>query len=395
MRLVAQLSSVALGLMMANPVAAKLRAPFEDAQVVARSELIVVGRLKTDSVKYVAHKALSPGEGRSWEHHATLVVTEVIKGDGKPGDLPVVIHYGIDPVVGGLLQRDGHTVNTRGNRRDYPPGRIELMDTGNSAVSFAPLVEDAAEDNLWFLRRGVGERTSEVKPGVFGIIDPEDVQPLALREYFDRYRSPDPEAAIRQYVERTPDARESAKRYVDHLDVSRIAALPDVKDRVQRLAPLFLRDLRWGLEPEAEHAFVKCGTAAGDKLLEVFDRPEQPRARYRIIKVWGQLRYRRATPVLVELLDRHDKYWAVQNLKKGWWNDDKTPELGRRREVYSEVLTAVLALGAIGDPAARGAVERTRTRWKQINFENPQIVEACDDALAAFSTKDADLPGGG
>jgi hypothetical protein len=47
--------------------------------------------------------------------------------------------------------------------------------------------------------------------------------------------------------------------------------------------------------------------------------------------------------------------------------------------------SAVEALAEIGDPRAREAVELTRRRWVAINFENPQIVEACNDALKRFN----------
>jgi hypothetical protein len=42
-----------------------IREPFEDADVVARSELIVVAHVKPGSIRYV-----EPGDGL-WVHHAT------------------------------------------------------------------------------------------------------------------------------------------------------------------------------------------------------------------------------------------------------------------------------------------------------------------------------------
>jgi hypothetical protein len=43
---------------------ARLRPRYEDATIVDRSELIVVGHLEADSIKYVPHKRKA-GEGRS------------------------------------------------------------------------------------------------------------------------------------------------------------------------------------------------------------------------------------------------------------------------------------------------------------------------------------------
>ena len=44
-----------------------------------RSELVVVGHLKADSIVRVQHVA-KPGEGASWEYHATLIINETLKG---------------------------------------------------------------------------------------------------------------------------------------------------------------------------------------------------------------------------------------------------------------------------------------------------------------------------
>ena len=54
-------------------------------------------------------------------------------------------------------------------------------------------------------------------------------------------------------------------------------------------------------------------------------------------------------------------------------------EAGRR------VFDGVIALGRIGDPRAKEAIEMSRRRWQAIAFENPQIVEACDRALEVFA----------
>jgi hypothetical protein len=74
--------------------AAWLRPVYEDADVVARSQLIVVGHLQRGSIVYVPHRR-RPHRGHSWEHHAALVVRRVLKGKGKLArrELPLIIHY--------------------------------------------------------------------------------------------------------------------------------------------------------------------------------------------------------------------------------------------------------------------------------------------------------------
>src|SRR5207249_3050792 len=149
----------------------------------------------------------------------------------------------------------------------------------------------------------------------------------------------------------------------------------------------FLRGQSWSLRPEAQQGLVACGEVAGDLLLEVFRDPEQRKLRERIIQIWGEMEYRGGVDVLIELLREHDRFWEEQRLEPGWWNRDVGSALTeRRRDVYGEVYSSVIALGQIGDARAIEVIEKTRRRWRAINFENPQIVEACDRALARCNT---------
>ncbi len=68
--------ALTLVLLSSDLAIAWLRPRYEDATVVGRSELIVVGRLVAGSIKYVPH-ARKPDRGRSGEHHANLVISEV------------------------------------------------------------------------------------------------------------------------------------------------------------------------------------------------------------------------------------------------------------------------------------------------------------------------------
>ena len=97
-----------------------------------------------------------------------------------------------------------------------------------------------------------------------------------------------------------------------------------------------------------------------------------------IIEMLGRVKSRGCVGDVVALLEEHDRFWATQDLEKGWWNREVGSSLThRRRDVYGEDYRAVIALGRIGDARAREAIEATRRRWRAIDFENPQIVEAC------------------
>jgi hypothetical protein len=90
----------------------------EDATVVERSELIVVAHLKKGSILKVSHEK-SPVAGASWEHHAVLVITTVLKGKCDKQEIPLIIHYGLLPLV-------------RGESKDSPKNVVQILDDGGS-----------------------------------------------------------------------------------------------------------------------------------------------------------------------------------------------------------------------------------------------------------------------
>src|SRR5262245_9042942 len=97
-----RLCSLLLGLAvlaaLAPPAQAWMRGRFEDGEVVSRSPLIVVGYLRRGTLERVEHPDI--GNGLSWEHHATLIVSEVLKGRAEAREIPIVIHYGLSPALG-------------------------------------------------------------------------------------------------------------------------------------------------------------------------------------------------------------------------------------------------------------------------------------------------------
>lgn len=351
-----------------------IRPTFEDAIVAERTELLVVAHLKAHTVKKVPHER-QPGDGASWEHHATLVITDVLKGKCDKREIPVILHYGLKPVV-----RQGGIDSSR--------QVIEILDTGGNFRRLQ--VSDAGQDNLWFLRRRGGIYGREPGTGSFGIVDPEDVQPLALKQYFLCYFAADPVAAVKDYVRKNPDTAKRSTRYFDHLEIQSILTLKDPKRRYERLLPYFLRRATWNMKFEARDGIVACGPVAGERLKELFRNPAYHQFRQWVIGMWRDMEYRPAAPLLVDLLRQHEKFWAQQRLKEGWWSDETDPELTRRRQdVYGEVYTAVYTLRSFRDPQARDILEATRKQWTGIGFENTQIVEECDAALRELTTKKA------
>ena len=368
--------------LLASPAFAWLRTGFEDAVVVERSELIVVARLKPGTIQYVPHKKSSHGGG-SWEYHATLVIKDVLKGKCREKELPIIIHYGLTPRVGGHVNKGGVAIDSRGQKANSPKGIIEIIDTGASGLRMLPLVKDARQDNLWFLRKRSGTFGRKPGKGKYGIVDPKDLQPLKGKDYILAYMADDPEKAIKQYVEKNPDIAARAKWYLDHLDIQRILKIKDPAKRYDKLLPFFLSRTKG----EARDGILSCGKIAGPRLKTIFDDPRHAALRGSILLMWRDLKYREAVPFLIDLLKKHDRYWATQKLKKGWWSDNANPQTQHRKTIYGETYYIVCALRALGDPRARSVIEATRGRWKSVNFDNTQIVEECESALRTLPIK--------
>jgi hypothetical protein len=363
-----------------SPAGAWLRDFFEDAQVVGRSTLIVVGAIKPGSIQYVAHP---PAAGMSWEHRATLIVRRVLKGKCEQKEIPVTIHYGLTPLIGGHFEHEGTGFN------DFRPGRvdpdsIQIWDTGNSAQSGQPVVEDARHDYLWLLRR-----RSEM-PGIrwdgpnnYGVIDPEDMQPLRFEDYLMCYLAADPESAVRAQLQKQPEIADRALRYLQHCEVQRIIAESDAARRVERLIPFAFREAQWGFNAEARKAIVEAGSVGGPYLMGVFQDTRDSQTRQDVIRLWGQIRYDGCVDTLAKLLEDHDQFWGREKLEPGWWKSmDGSAHAKYRNDMRSETYYAVWALGEIGDSSATEAVRHTRRRWPDMNLDDHQIVDECDSYLA-------------
>jgi hypothetical protein len=251
-----------------------------------------------------------------------------------------------------------------------------------------PCLPDADKDNLWFLRRGVGTYGDALGTGDFGIEDPKDVQPLALKDYFLAYLSEDPEKAVMEHVTNRPKLAKRAETYLDHLEIERILKIADPKTRAERLLPYYAKRHWWRGRSEAKEAIMACGEVAGPCLRKLFVDPAGRDVRADVIWNWGKLRYDGCVDLLIDLLEKHDSFLGEQELRKDWWKYGAAgSELGRRCwAIHRETQMAISALGRIGNPRAREAIELTKRRWE--TFANPHMVGACDWALAELDKKE-------
>src|SRR4051812_24579118 len=112
-----------------------IRAQYEDAQVVERSELIVVARIKPGSVEFVPNIPNSNGS-----HRAVLIIEQVLKGKFDEKETVVLIGYGIKPYVGGKDLKSGEIVI-----KGKPSDQIALCDYSDSGYQ---MVQNAQENNV-------------------------------------------------------------------------------------------------------------------------------------------------------------------------------------------------------------------------------------------------------
>ena len=147
-----------------------------------RAELIVIGRVKSGSVVLIPHDVKD--RGASGEHHVELLIGEVLKGQTSATSMVVSIHYGLTPVIGGYTSNYFETINAP---HGYPKDVIEIIDTGNSAMSGTPITGDLRTNHIWLLRHLSPKERNHNDSEWIGIRDPEDIQPIRKRGELLRY----------------------------------------------------------------------------------------------------------------------------------------------------------------------------------------------------------------
>jgi len=166
-----------------------MRRHYSDSEIVSRAELIVIGRIKADSIVYVPHE-IKDSAGASWEYHAELLISEVVKGTNTASSMVVSIHYGLTPIFGGCYtNRDGtvidlrelinFTTGSKTTKTNYPSDIIQVLDTGSTGGGAFVFTGDIRTNHIWLLHhvRPPWHHDSDM----IGVLDPEDIQPMAKK----------------------------------------------------------------------------------------------------------------------------------------------------------------------------------------------------------------------
>lgn len=232
-----------------------------DHKIVEGNPLIVIARLRPESIEYLPEQ--EPSGGWRWQYRALLAVESVLRGHVKEGEIPILIEYGIEPKVGGPygLWRDDYLRLTPESRETLKDQPVSVYAGRSTFADWDPLVSDAAESNLWFLRQvetpGGGSQ--------LGLKGAFDLQPLELRDYFMAYLSADPETEVAAQVRRNPALAERAQEFLDHRQIERALKIQDPADRAEKLIALYA--LYATKSPRAAYevreGIVAAGMAAG------------------------------------------------------------------------------------------------------------------------------------
>jgi hypothetical protein len=155
-----------------------LRMIFSDAQVVARAELIVVGKVRDGSVRRI--EARTNGNDYVYQvHHVELEVSEVLKGSTTQTSLTVCVCYGLAPITGGIYSKETRRQLPWLVPSNFPPDIIEIYDTGTSSGTTC-LTGDIRTNHIWMLWHAPLGRSNYTE--LLAIATPEDIQPLKKRE---------------------------------------------------------------------------------------------------------------------------------------------------------------------------------------------------------------------
>lgn len=153
-----------------------IRGEVSDREAAKRADIIVVARLKKDSLVITPKKdRVSGGKSAS----AVLIISEVLKGSFALTELPIEIAYGLTPYVGG----ETYYLNTQ-TGEGYPcegikVGEIKIFDTGNSRYIDFPITGDLNKNQIWLFK--IAGDPSKLPKRKLRVHDPEDIQPLSKK----------------------------------------------------------------------------------------------------------------------------------------------------------------------------------------------------------------------
>lgn len=156
--------------------------PRSDAEIMNDAQLVVVARVKVNSLKNISHQS-------SFETEAVLLVTRVIKGTSPLVELPIMIDYGVLPVPKSIITK---SKSFGASDEDFPAASPYVYNYSEPIPLFEfnpdgpirQVCDDIRKEQIWFLRHYHSMTGAKIKPGTLGVLDFQDVQSLSNENKF-------------------------------------------------------------------------------------------------------------------------------------------------------------------------------------------------------------------
>jgi hypothetical protein len=359
-------------------------------ELVQHTDSIVIGHVDGSFTPLEIPKgnlgSIVPKDFRFMEYRTTLVITEVLAGKMPVGPTPLLLHYGIRPVVLEAKPTAQDMFNPPAADQNTGPNTpVGIYDSATTCIG-GPPSDDIRKDHIWFLRAkassvgGVNEDTDA--PGIWS---PQDVQPLDQKAYYEAVLAGDPTGLAPFTVGDSWQAQQ-ARLTQSRMKVEKIAQNPDLSTRCDQLMPIFLNK-----EPAHNFAFdtiVATGSVGAAKLVPVFQSADGDDIGT-IIGGWRTANYKESIPLITDFLRKEFFWWSSKSKEDRIYASREGPKGGEpfndpRSISFRNIFSAVEVLDDFHATEAKGVIEQTRAQWADaVPFlSNNDLLKTCDDALA-------------
>lgn len=181
MSMIIRLQWVVIGLLIfSSNILAWPVGPRSDEEILNAAQLVVVARIKPNSLKSISHQS-------SFETEAVLQIARVIKGTTTIHELPIMISYGVLPVPKNKITKSfGASDAEFPFATPYSYNYLEPIPLFefNPDGDIKQVCDDIRKEQVWFLSSYRSITGKEIKPGTLGVLDFRDVQPLSTENKF-------------------------------------------------------------------------------------------------------------------------------------------------------------------------------------------------------------------
>jgi len=378
-----------------HSASAWLRLFAPDDELVQQSDAIVVGHVEASftpvEIPSGNLRSIVPSTFHFMEYRTTLVITKTLAGKIQVGPTPLIIHYGIKPVVLKTNPSIQDTFNPPAADQNTGPAiPVGIYDSATSCIG-GPPSDDIRKDHIWFLRAkgqsvgGVEEDTSS--PGIWS---PQDVQPLDRKPCYVAIIAGDIDALTPFTLGDSYPAKEAVITQ-DRMKVMRIAKISDPSARCDQLLPFYIKGAPYSNAGQlAFDQIIACGSLGAAKLIPLFQNPPNPNFELgTILSGWRKANFKESVPLIIDWLTKEDQRWSSRTRDDQIYASREGPKGGEpyhdpRSVSFRNMYSAIEVLDDFHATESKALIQRIRDRWAGAApfLPNNDFLKTCDDALA-------------